>query len=218
MIDFHRLAERMRACGVSQAELARRLDISQQAVGKLVNGHSSGSKHIHRIARELRTTPAYLTGETDDPFEGAVPTPTPASIAEHLDMVAVGQIDLEYGLGATFADQPVQVEVIHFPRIWMEAITSSPPALLTWARGRGDSMMPTINDGDMVLLDRSQTRVIEQDALWAYTVGDLGAIKRLRVKGDRVVILSDNPTVPADEEPIEEVNIVARVIFVGKRL
>lgn len=137
--------------------------------------------------------------------------------AEQLDLVGIQQIDLAYGMGATFADGPVEVELLRFPRVWVQTITSSPPSMLTWASGRGDSMAPTIHDGDIVLLDRSQRRVIEQDALWAYTVGDLGAIKRLRIKGDRVVILSDNPSVPPDEEPIDEVNIVARVIFIGKR-
>ncbi|WP_422057737.1 S24 family peptidase [Sphingomonas sp.] len=134
-----------------------------------------------------------------------------------LPMVGIQHIDLSFGLGASFTDGPVEIEVLQFPKVWVETITSSPPAFLTWSRGRGDSMAPTIHDGDLVLLDRSQRRVQEQDALWAFTIGDVGAIKRLRVKGDRFQILSDNPSVPPDEEPIDFVNIVARVVFVGKR-
>lgn len=133
------------------------------------------------------------------------------------DLVEVQQIDLSYGMGATFTDNPVHVDLIRFPKVWLQAITHSPPAQLTWSRGSGDSMEPTIHDGDIVLLDRSQRRVTVQDALWAFTVGDIGQIKRLRVKGDRIVILSDNPNVPPDEEPIDFVNIVARVIFIGRR-
>ncbi len=207
----------MNARGLSQSELARRVGLSQSSIYNLVSGKAYGSAHLHRIARELGTTAAYLDGETDDASEGAAPSPTLASIAEHLDLVEISQIDFAYGMGATFADGHVDVDVMHFPRPWIEAITSSPPALLTWASGRGDSMAPTIHDGDLVLLDRSQRRVIEQDALWAYTVGDFGAIKRLRMKGSRVVILSDNPSVPPDEELADEVNIVARVIFIGRR-
>lgn len=52
---------------MSQSELARRIGISQAAVNKLASGSAYGSKHIHKIARELGTTPAYLMGETDDP-------------------------------------------------------------------------------------------------------------------------------------------------------
>jgi phage repressor protein C with HTH and peptisase S24 domain len=134
-----------------------------------------------------------------------------------IPMVGIQHIDLAFGMGATFTDNPVEIEVLQFPKVWVETITSSPPVFLTWSRGRGDSMAPTIHDGDLVLLDRSQRRVQEQDALWAFTIGDMGAIKRLRVKGDRFQILSDNPLVPPDEEPIDFVNIVARVVFVGKR-
>ena len=217
MIDAARLRERMNAAGLTQSELARRVGISQASIYHLVSGNGQGSKHLHRIARELGTTMAYLEAEIDDPAEGAAPLPSRQSSSEELDLVGIQSVSVDYGLGATFVDGPIEVEVMHFPRLWIEAITSSPPALLTWSRGRGDSMVPTIHDGDIVLLDRSQRRVVEQDALWAYTIGDLGAIKRLRVKGDRMVILSDNPSVPPDEEPIGEVNIVARVIFIGKR-
>ena len=216
MLDATRLRERMNALQMSQSELARRVGISQASIYHLVSGGGQGSKHLHRIARELETTIAYREGEIEDPDEGATP-PHTGRAADQLDLVSISQIDLAYGMGATFADGHVNVDVLHFPRTWIEAITSSPPAQLTWASGRGDSMAPTIHDGDLVLLDRSQRRVVEQDALWAYTVGEFGAIKRLRMKGDRVVILSDNPSVPPDEELANEVNIVARVIFIGRR-
>ena len=65
----------MEAQGISQAELGRRVGISQSAIHRLTTGENYGSKHLHRIARELGTTPAYLTGEVDDPDEGAPPPP-----------------------------------------------------------------------------------------------------------------------------------------------
>lgn len=141
----------------------------------------------------------------------------PADADEEFEMVEIQQIDLAYGMGGMFTDVPIEIDVLKFPKMWVQSITYSPPALLTWARGRGDSMLPTIHDGDVILLDRSQTRVTEQDAIWAFTVGDLGSIKRLRVKGDRYVILSDNPAVPDDEEHQDLVRIVGRVIFVGAK-
>lgn len=207
----------MDALKLSQSELARRVGISQTSIYNLVAGRAYSSAHLHRIARELTTTAEWLTGETDDPDLGALPAPTPELMAEQLDLVGIPQLDVAYGMGATFVDGPISSQLRMFPRTWVEAITSSPPELLAWAQGRGDSMRPTIQDGDMVLLDRSQRRIDEQDLIWAYTVGDLGAIKRLRVKGDRLVIMSDNPSVSDDEEPIDLVNIVARVVFIGRR-
>jgi transcriptional regulator with XRE-family HTH domain len=78
VIDGGRLEERMKARGLTQAALADRVGLTQQAVGKLVRGASRRSPNLHLIARELGTTPAYLTRETDDPDQGA---PTPPELA-----------------------------------------------------------------------------------------------------------------------------------------
>jgi phage repressor protein C with HTH and peptisase S24 domain len=214
MLIGDRLATRMQSAGISQSELARRIGISQQAVGKLVSGASRGTTHITRIARELGTSAAYLTGETDDPSEGAVPPPTERDIAEHLDLVSIAMVDMAYGMGATFADDRIGVELAHFPKIWIEQLTHSAPANLAWARGKGDSMAPTINDNDMVLIDRSERRVEDQDLIWAFTNGDMAMIKRLRIRGDKVTILSDNSEVPADTAHPDEINIgrITRVV------
>lgn len=134
------------------------------------------------------------------------------------DVVEVQEIDLAYGLGGTFTGDDVEIETHRFPRSWIERITSTPASSLTFARGRGDSMQPTILDGDMILIDRSQRSVREQDALWALTVGEIAMIKRVRVRADRVDLLSDNDRIPADQAVADEVNIVGRVIFIGRRI
>lgn len=62
-----RIVERLGALGMSQAELARRATIPQSTINSLIKRGRRSSPHLVRIARELRTTPAYLTGESDDP-------------------------------------------------------------------------------------------------------------------------------------------------------
>lgn len=62
-----RIESRLKELGISQAELARRVMVDQSTINGLIRGHSRSSKHLHRIARELQTTAAYLSGETDDP-------------------------------------------------------------------------------------------------------------------------------------------------------
>lgn len=75
MLDSVRLRERMSSLGISQAELGRRLGIHQSAVNHMVSGRNLGSRYLHLVARELSTSAAYLTGETDDPDEDAPPVP-----------------------------------------------------------------------------------------------------------------------------------------------
>jgi transcriptional regulator with XRE-family HTH domain len=61
-----RIEERMRALDLSQAELARRAGVPQTTMNSLVRGNARTTPHLIRIARELRTTPGYLMGETQD--------------------------------------------------------------------------------------------------------------------------------------------------------
>ncbi|QPT08617.1 S24 family peptidase [Sphingomonas paucimobilis] len=141
-----------------------------------------------------------------------------AQVDEDDEVVEVEEIDLAYGLGGTYADGPVEVRLHRMARSFVESITTTPAKSLTIARGLGDSMAPTLQDGDMVIIDRSQRTIREQDALWAMTIGDIAMIKRLRIRGERVTILSDNDRVPLDEAHHEEIRIVGRVIFIGRKL
>ena len=54
---------------MSQAELARRVRMTQPAMNQLFTGTTRSTTKIAAIARELNTTPEYLEGLTDDPTE-----------------------------------------------------------------------------------------------------------------------------------------------------
>ena len=188
---------------------------SGQQIERIEKGQRKLSQEwIDRAAAAFGVAPEKIITPLDGPTRAA---PVRDEIVNQIEMVGIQHIDQAYGMGAVFTETHVEVDVLQFPKLWVETITYSPPSLLTWMRGRGDSMFPTICDGDLVLVDRSQRDVKEQDAIWAFTVGDVGSIKRLRVKGDRYIILSDNGSVPPDEEPIDFVRVVGRVAFVGSK-
>jgi transcriptional regulator with XRE-family HTH domain len=71
--------------GLNQSQLARRLGVTQGAIAKVANNNPNGSSFLHKLARELRTTPEYLTGEVDDPDANA-PTTKPLNY-EQLELV-----------------------------------------------------------------------------------------------------------------------------------
>lgn len=56
------------------------MGVAQPTIFKLIHSSKKGSAHLHKIARVLGTTPAYLSGEVDDPEHEAPPPPllTPA--------------------------------------------------------------------------------------------------------------------------------------------
>lgn len=218
MVNGKRLQERIEAAGLNQSEVARRVGVNQSTINALVKGDQHSSAKLHRIAEEISTSIAYLEDRTDDPSPIAPPAPTREQMVELLDLVPIKEIDQDYGMGGTFTADYIEVSVSHFPRTWLETITLTPPKMLTIARGKGDSMEPTIRDLDMVIIDTSRRVLDEQDAIWAITVGQIGMIKRLRARGKNIVIRSDNKNVSDDEEVFnEEVHIVGRVIFIGRR-
>lgn len=205
--------------GLRLREERQRLKLDQVAFAEL-----GGVKKNTQIAYEKgETSPsaAYLLKLEEHGVDATYVLTgqrTDVAEADDQDMVEIEEIDLAYGLGWTYADVHVEVRQHRVARAFLESITSTPAKMLTIARGLGDSMTPTLQDGDMVIIDRSQRTIREQDAIWAMTIGDIAMIKRVRIRGERVMILSDNERVPLDEAHHEEIRIVGRVIFIGRKL
>lgn len=57
--------------GLTQSELARRVGVKQPSIGRLLSGQTRSTSVLVEIARELGTTPGYLTGEIDHPQAGS---------------------------------------------------------------------------------------------------------------------------------------------------
>ncbi len=213
-----RIAKLRTDLGLSQSELARRANVSQATIAKLEKGFTSGSSHLHRIARELGTTPQYLSGETDDPSEGALPAPTPEQVAEQLGVVLVPELALGYSMGGgSVFTEFQQLGVVPFQKAWLRGRAGGKFSDLFVARGEGDSMEPTLRDGDIILIDTSQKEVNRQDAIWALSYGELGMIKRVRkLPNGGYQINSDNRSVSPIDAYDGEMQVIGRVIWIGR--
>ena len=225
MFRGDRLAALLDEKGISQSALARAIGVSPTAIWKLVNEPGAqGSKHLHKIAQEIGTTPEYLLDETDESstaavadrrleFRGAGPE------QERSDTVSIDQIDLRFGLGGQYLDGPVETVQRKFSRSWLRNFTDSSPEHLCWTSSSGDSMKPTIEDSDLILIDRSDNRVEFGDKFWAIAYGQVGMIKRLRPMPDGgVKILSDNQNVPPETAYDDEMHVVGRVVAIVRKM
>ncbi|BBF81861.1 hypothetical protein EM6_2469 [Asticcacaulis excentricus] len=76
-------------------------------------------------------------------------------------------------------------------------------------------MYPTIGDGDVLLIDRSQNTPTMGDQIWAITQYGLGMIKRLRPAAEGY---KDNPNVPPDTAADGSMHIIGCVIAVVGRV
>lgn len=216
MVVGQRIESLLAENGWSQAELARRVGVSQQTVWKLISGHSQGSRHLHAIARALATTPEYLSGETDDPAPPMRIEQARQTADDNL--VPVQEIDLKFGMGETALDIPVTTAVRRFDRAWLRQFTAAAPHELFFAQGIGDSMMPTLLNSDILLIDTSQKSMKIADQIWAVAMHGNGMIKRLRMGKEGVRILSDNPNVPDDTAYDGELFLIGRVVAIVRKI
>ena len=229
MIEPERLVAAMSLRGMSQSALARAAGISSSMVNKLVNGGARESAHIYAIAKALRCSPEYLSGDSAEidradtsdshvPF-GAFPVQSIDSVAAEHGLMPIRQIDLAFGMGATYLDVPVEEETMLFPTQWVRQYTKAPASKLFFAQGVGDSMQPTLAPNDTLIIDCSIERLTMADQIWALSYCGLGMVKRLRpTKDGGIRIMSDNPHIPEEIAFDGELQLIGRVVAVTRKI
>lgn len=74
----------------------------------------------------------------------------------------------------------------------------------------GDSMVPTLLDGDRLLVDGSATRVPAAGGVFVVRLGDELMVKRVFVRGGTARIVSDNAAYAPREVPAAELAVIGR--------
>ena len=132
--------------GVSQAELAAKLGVTQQAVGKWESGKSSPDPStVARIAELLNTTADYLLGLYRPVSNVSAPEERFfGSYSESLIPV-IGTVKAGYGALAFEEDYGQEYARVKDPSNYFYLVV------------RGDSMEPRIQDGDLALVHKQDT-------------------------------------------------------------
>ena len=144
-----------------------------------------------------------------------LPSRRPAAAA--VAWIDVPRLDLgaSAGPGALAGDE-VAVGHLRFSARWLKA-QALDSAMLTAIEVQGDSMEPTLRDGDEILVDRSQRRL--RAGVHVIRLEDVLLVKRLAPgPGGTVEVISDNPAYGRTKVTLEEVEVVGRVVWKGGRL
>jgi hypothetical protein len=108
---------------------------------------------------------------------------------------------------------------IGFDEKWLRKLGVEPKQL-SLIRVEGDSMLPTLADGDDIMVDRAAANAPLRDGIHVIRMDDVLMVKRLaRRPAGRLSVLSDNPAYPdwADVDGVG-VTVVGRVVWTGRRL
>ena len=94
-------------------------------------------------------------------------------------------------------------------------------SFLSMIRVEGDSMAPTLNDKDDILVDGSDTLSRLRDGIYVLRMGGLLMVKRVSlVPGQgRISVMSDNSHYPSYADiGVDSLHIVGRVVWFGRRI
>jgi len=168
-----------------------------------------------RLAEDDRRTLAEHFG-IDEALLGAPPrTPDRAMIAvRHYDVLASA------GAGALAEEGRVLAE-IGLPEKWLRRIASRKVSELSIISVRGDSMAPTLADGDDILVDRADAGDRWRDGIYVLRRDDALIVKRIAIgpAKRRFAIRSDNPAWPSWEDCApSDVEVVGRVVWMSRSL
>lgn len=208
--------------GKSLSAIAKMAGIAPTTLTRPVNSEG------HKYAVKLSTLEAVHRA-TGIPFVGfredlGVPVDLPSRVENgdiapaHSDLVPVYDISASAGHGAVVDYEGVAYSLA-FPPDYIKRVTRAKPGDLTIISVKGDSMEPTLRDDDIVMLDMSKTS-LGYEGLFVIRVYDVLHVKRLSHAGPgRVTVISDNrENYPPREYPMEEVEVVGKVIWKGGKV
>jgi phage repressor protein C with HTH and peptisase S24 domain len=167
--------------------------------------------------RERRTLARYF--QIPESMLGGMPSD---HAAEYGALVPVARVAVRAsaGPGAIPDDESTHPYFAFEPR-WLRALTDAPPAKLSVIRVEGDSMAPTLNSGDDILVDLAEGPERLRDGIYVLRVDGALLVKRLAIHpvGRRVTVQSDNPAYgDLPDCGLDEIECIGRVIWAGRKI
>jgi phage repressor protein C with HTH and peptisase S24 domain len=159
----------------------------------------------------------------EDPDQVGMLGPRPDPNERPEEIVYVREVDIGLAMGEpSVVDDYPATSLIPFNIGFIRAITRAQVEQLLIFTGQGESMEPTLLRSDLLMIDTGTRSPTVSDQIWAFHYAGGGMIKRLRrirdEGRDRFLILSDNPNVPPQPAEIEEVHVIGKLVWVGRRM
>ena len=137
-------------------------------------------------------------------------------------LVGVARLDVRASAGPGALPEGEAAEGrIGFDARWLRRLGTADPSRLSVIRVEGDSMAPTLSDGDEILVDRGEGLERLRDGIYVLRLEDALMVKRLALSpaAGRVAVRSDNPAYPDWPDcAADALHIVGRAVWFGRRL
>lgn len=165
------LLEQRIKSGMSRAKVAKMLGVSPSAVAMWEQGERTPKREsLIRIANLYGVSLGVLLGEEDAPTKGSVAIPVLGEVAAGYPMFA-------------------QENILDYEEISANLATQGEYFAL---RVKGDSMLPRMRDGDVVIVKRQPTCDDGQTAV-VMVNGDSATVKKVQIRDDGLMLIPTNP-------------------------
>jgi len=199
-VHFVRLVDES---GFTKKRFAEKYGLSAGHVSQMYNSHRDmGDEVARRIEKALGLASGFMDlppkdmGGTMEPIEAYEIREWETEDDLSLDtdvLIPVVDVQLSAGGGADNAEFVITRFKIPFQRYWLRDNGLHPDDVRVM-KVKGDSMRPTMNDGDSVLVDITK-KTVRDDKIYALATHKGALIKRLQVTVDGSLrIISDNPS------------------------
>ncbi|WP_430442340.1 XRE family transcriptional regulator [Providencia huaxiensis] len=215
-----RLLEARIKAGMSQADLAEKVGVSQQSIQKIESGQTSAPRRIEDIAKAVNVSAQWLQfgarDENGKKTEFEVKEWEDVSHSADTEFVDIPVLDIELSAGSGANAEVIESEEYTYPfrrdELRKHGVSASNARIVTIV---GNSLYPVLNSGDKVAVDISKKDIKDGD-LYAIRDGVLLRVKILVYRPDGgIVIRSFN----RDEYPDEQLprnEAAARVHVIGR--
>jgi len=129
------------------------------------------------------------------------------------------QISAAAGEGSEIFDEGT-IGHLAFSRAWLASQVKAPLDKLAVIRCHGDSMRPTLEDGDAMLVARDD-RPYQDGGIYILRLSNSLVVKRLKKTLKGVIVKSDNPEYGAEEitdEEAEKLVVIGQVVWIGRSI
>lgn len=174
------------------------------------------------VPKKLNETNRSILARYFDIPESMLGGPEGVDDADRARLVTVMQSAVRASAGPGAIPRSEQTRpYFAFDERWLRRLTAAPAKQLSVIRVEGDSMSPTLDDGDDILIDRDDCSDRLRDGLYVVRVDDALVVKRLALHpiARRVTVQSDNPAY-ADwpDCDLNDIHCIGRVIWAGRKV
>lgn len=220
----------MYGCGMDNADVRSRLTVlaaqrgaSLAQLSALIDRNPSYLQQFVRKGspRKLeegdRRRLAEFFGVTESELGGREEKNVTSGRIQRADWVDVPRLALGASAGpGAFPAGEGPIGAFRFAARWLRG-QGLDPAMLSAIAVAGDSMEPTLRDGDEILVDKTPRPL--RDGIHVVRLDEALLVKRVELlRGGHVALASDNPAYRTIEVPMGEIGVVGRVVWKSGRL